>query len=190
MEVNPGRLVVCAFDPGIRSGWAWFDFDRIEMCTLGTARGLKGAETNLGQFDSSKGERYAVGQMVELTRRCWEWADIDEECDTFIVTIENFTLSPTLVSTSPELLSPVRMTARYLDRLETSGIAIWTRSSASEAKNTVTDQRLKLWNQYSSSSGEHARDAQRHGILIARKYASELGFRQWAGLGLSKKEAA
>jgi len=189
MDVPEGRLVVCSFDPGIRSGWCWYDLDRIEMCTQGTRIGLKGGETNFGQFDSSKGERYAVDQMVQLTRRCWEWADVDEETDTFIVTIENFTLRD-IVNTGPELLSPVRMTARYLDRLETSGIAIWTRCSASEAKNTVTDQRLKLWNQYSSSSGEHARDAQRHGILIARKYASDLGFRQWAGVGLSKKEVS
>lgn len=187
-EVQEGRLVVCSFDPGITTGWAWYDADRVEMCTMGTRIGLKGAETKWGQFNSAKGERYHVDQMVELTRRCWEWADMSEEDDTFIVTIEDFILQNP--SMDRELLAPVRLTARYLDRLETSGIAIWTRTGANEAKRTVTDERLRIWNQYSTSSGEHARDAQRHAILVLRKYASDLGFRQWAGLGLSKKAAA
>ena len=46
MEVQEGRLVVCAFDPGIRTGWAWFDVDRIDMCSLGTRGGLKAADTD------------------------------------------------------------------------------------------------------------------------------------------------
>lgn len=188
MEVKEGRLVVCAFDPGIVTGWAWYDADRYEMCTEGTRIGLKGSETKWGQFDTSKGERYHVDQMVDLTRRCWEWAEVDSETDTFVVTIEDFILR--MLSSDRELLAPVRLTARYLDRMEQAGIAIWTRTTASEAKRTVTDERLRLWNQYSTSSGEHARDAQRHAILILRKYASELGFRQWAGLGLSKKVEA
>jgi hypothetical protein len=188
MELRHGRLVVCSFDPGIRTGWAWYDFDRYEMCTEGTRIGLKGAEATWGQFDSSRGERYAVDQMVDVTRKCWEWADVSEEDDTFVVTIEDFILQNP--SMDRELLAPVRMTARYLDRMETSGLRIWTRHGANEAKSTVTDQRLKLWNQYDSASGTHARDAQRHAILVARKYASDLGFRSWAGYGLNKKEEA
>lgn len=189
MDVSEGRLVVCSFDPGIRTGWAWYDVDRVEMCTQGTRIGLnKGAESEWGQFDSSKGERYSVGQMVSLTRSCWEWAEIDEEKDTFVVTIEDFILKNP--SMDRELLAPVRMTARYLDRMEMSGLAIWTRHGANEAKRTVTDERLRIWNQYSSSSGVHARDAQRHAILVLRKYASDLGFREWAGVGLSHKKKA
>lgn len=185
MEVSEGRLVVCAFDPGIRTGWAWFDVDRIDMCSLGTRAGLKSADTEWGTFDTSKGERYHIDQMVAITRAAWNWAKVNPERDTFIVTIEDFILQ--MMSSDRELLAPVRLTARYLDRMETSGLAIWTRTTASEAKSTVTDQRLKLWNQFDSSSGLHARDAQRHGILVLRKYASELGFRKWAGVGMPYK---
>lgn len=186
MEVPEGRLVVCAFDPGIRTGWAWYDVDRVDMCSLGTRGGLKSSDAEWGVFDTSKGERYHVDQMVAVTRACWAWAKVDESCDTFIVAIEDFILQ--MLSSDRELLAPVRLTARYLDRMETSGLAIWTRHTASEAKRTVTDERLRIWNQYDKSSGDHARDAQRHAILVLRKYASELGFRQWAGVGLSKKE--
>jgi hypothetical protein len=122
--------------------------------------------------------------MVALTRKCWEWAEVEPEVDTFIVTIEDFILY--MLSSDRELLAPVRLTARYLDRMETSGFPIWTRSTSAEAKRTVTDERLKTWGQYDSNSGEHARDAQRHAILVLRKYASDLGYRQWAGFGLSK----
>jgi len=182
MELTEGRLVVCAFDPGIRTGWAWYDTDRVTMCTGGTRLGLKVADREWGTFDTSKGERYHVDQMVAITRACWAWADVDEAVDTFVVTIEDFILQ--MMSSDRELLAPVRLTARYLDRMETSGIAIWTRSTASEAKRTVTDERLRLWNQYESASGNHARDAQRHAILVLRKYASDLGFRKWAGVGM------
>lgn len=186
MQLSEGRLVVCAFDPGIRTGWAWFDVDRLDMCSLGTRLGLKAAETSWGTFDTSRGERYHVDQMVAVTRACWAWAEVNEERDTFIVTIEDFILQNP--SMDRELLAPVRLTARYLDRMETSGFPIWTRTTASEAKRTVTDERLRIWNQYDSASGNHARDAQRHGILVLRKYASDLGFREWAGVGLSKKK--
>lgn len=188
MEVKEGRLVVCAFDPGIRTGWAWYDVDRVDMCSLGTRGGLKGADRDWGVFDTSRGERYHVDQMVTLTRACWNWAGVNPERDTFVVTIEDFILQ--MMSSDRELLAPVRLTARYLDRMETSGLAIWTRHTASEAKSTVTDQRLKLWNQYESSSGEHARDAMRHAILVLRKYASDLGFRKWAGVGMPHKREA
>ena len=186
MEVKEGRLVVCAFDPGIRTGWAWYDADRVDMCSLGTRGGLKSADADWGMFDTSKGERYHIDQMVAITRGCWAWAEVDPERDTFIVTIEDFILQ--MLSSDRELLAPVRLTARYLDRMETSGIAIWTRTTASEAKRTVTDERLRSWNQYDSASGVHARDAQRHAILVLRKYASDLRFREWAGVGLPYKK--
>lgn len=186
MEVKEGRLVVCAFDPGIRTGWAWYDVDRVDMCSLGTRLGLKASDKEWGVFDTSKGERYHVGQMVAVTRACWAWANVDVSRDTFIVTIEDFILQNP--SMDRELLAPVRLTARYLDRMETSGISIWTRTTASEAKRTVTDERLKMWNQYDSSEGVHARDAKRHAILMLRKYASDLGFREWAGVGLPYKK--
>lgn len=186
MEVTEGRLVVCAFDPGIQTGWAWYDVDRIDMCTLGTRLGLKGADHEHGVFDTSKGERHHIDQMIAVTRACWAWAEVNEERDTFVVTIEDFILRE--LSSDRELLAPVRLTARYLDRMETSGLAIWTRTTASEAKRTVTDERLRIWNQYDKSSGEHARDAQRHGILVLRKYASDLRFREWAGVGMPYKQ--
>jgi hypothetical protein len=186
MEVKEGRLVVCAFDPGIHTGWAWYDVDRVDMCALGTRGGLKSAERDWGVFNTSKGERHHIDQMVAVTRACWAWAEVNEETDTFVVTIEDFILQ--MLSSDRELLAPVRLTARYLDRMETSGLAIWTRTTASEAKRTVTDERLKMWNQYDSASGVHARDAQRHAILVLRKYASDLRFREWAGVGLRKKE--
>lgn len=186
MQATQGRLVVCAFDPGIRTGWAWYDVDRIDMCSLGTRVGLKGADREFGTFDTSRGERFHVDQMVAVTRGCWAWAKVDPERDTFVVTIEDFILQ--MMSSDRELLAPVRLTARYLDRMETSGLAIWNKTTASEAKRTVTDERLKIWNQYVPSSGDHARDAQRHAILVLRKYASDLGFRQWAGVGIPYKK--
>src|ERR1700754_3570451 len=90
--IEGGRLVVCAFDPGIRTGWAWYDVDRVDMCSLGTRGGLKAADTEWGTFDTSKGERYHVDQMVAVTRAAWAWAKVNPDRDTFIVTIEDFIL--------------------------------------------------------------------------------------------------
>lgn len=186
MEVQPGRIIICAFDPGGTTGWAWYDIDREDMCNLGTREGLRSASTSWGQFGQGAPERHSVDKMVEMTRLCWDWAQPNEEEDTFVVTIEDFILRE--LNADRELLSPVRLTARYLDRMETGPVRIWTRTSANEAKNTCSDERLRIWNQYDSASGKHARDAQRHAIFIGRKYASDINFRKWAGVGLKKKE--
>lgn len=93
------------------------------------------------------------------------------------VGIESFVVRQ--LNASEDFLAPVRLRAilQYQLRLglinrgdcvsEVDRKKLWSQSP-SEAKTTVTDQRLKLWNMYTPGP-DHPRDATRHALLHLRK---------------------
>jgi hypothetical protein len=179
-----GQVVIMAVDPGDTTGWCWLAVDRQDLCTLGTRGALKVSDLSYGQLRSGgldAGENAVARELVRLSRACWEWAEVEPSVDTFFVILEDFILRNSSMDRS--LLSPVRINAKFQFAMDGSGVRVG-KQAPSEALGVVTDERLRLWNLYDSSSGVHARDAARHAVLAARKYASQLAFRQWAGIGL------
>jgi hypothetical protein len=117
-----------------------------------------------------------------------EW-DVDEPNDyRFVFVMEGFDLR--MVSMDPALLAPVRVASIFMDRLVMNEGGGMTSSvfddrlpptlfqKVADAKGTITNDRMKRWGMYDPSSGEHARDADRHGILFLRKFASEVRLRK------------
>lgn len=121
------------------------------------------------------GENALVCEVCEGAGGEWDVDNPDEW--QFVFAMENFVLR--MLDQDPALLSPVRVGAVLMDRLEQaeSETPVFFQS-ASDAMNTVTDQRLKSWGIYDSHSGAHARDASRHGVLFIRRFASSLGIRE------------
>ena len=130
-----------------------------------------------GQFNEG-GTSANVDAYLALARAAYEQVADDE--DVFVIGSEGFILR--MLSTEPSLLEPVRFNAVLDDRLR--GTGMWAeRQQPSEAKNTITDARLKLWGAYKSGA-DHARDAQRHGLLFLRRWAADKRVRSrygWEG---------
>lgn len=85
------------------------------------------------------------------------------------VVIEDFILRTS--NGGREVLSPVRITARIEFGLYVGGGLVPSfRQMPSEAKSVATDARLRDWGFYERKGGlEHARDADRHGLVWLRK---------------------
>lgn len=176
----PPRVEVIAIDPGETTGWAYMSIhpdalinpqvkvlDNIILHTHGQVDcgALKG---NLGKSPqkgvSNSGENAGISDILKLLRTY---------PGAFVI-IEDFI--PRQFNQARHFLSPVRI-GKVLDWW------LWTQNrnyvfqSASEAKSTATDDRLKYWKGkstgdnglYQPGSLVHARDADRHAITWIRK---------------------
>ena len=92
------------------------------------------------------------------------------------ILIEDFVLR--MMSPDRDLLSPVRITAKVEHMLWLRGMTFFVQS-ASEAKTTATDVRLKNWGLYKPGE-EHGRDATRHAITFIRKAKTRTMLRMYA----------
>jgi hypothetical protein len=105
-----------------------------------------------------------------------EW-DVDNPQDfKFAFVLEGFDLRES--SMDANLLAPVRVNSILCDRLamaESESRIFF--QSASDAKNTVTDERLRRWLMYDRNSGAHARDADRHATLLLRRFTADRDLR-------------
>lgn len=183
-------LVVLSFDPGVTTGYAIHRIPAGPLLEGGfrNARLSPGFGWCSGQFfpshrqPASRGGHpdlnYVISDMVSVTRLAYDHAD-EEGCgDTFVIAMEGFSLR--IMDSQWHTLAPVRVAEKYEYWIWSVRRAVkfsYVTNSASDAKNVVTDARLKAWNLYKAGT-EHARDAQRHGILVARKWASEPTYRQ------------
>jgi hypothetical protein len=181
-------LVSFAIDPGMATGWSALKVPVGLVSGLGVARTLVRCRRRHGTILRSGGllgvgagatfnrtDGRHVTSILEVARTIFEdWVeDEDGEPDPdtqFIFVMESFTLR--MLDMDPALLAPVRVGAVFMDRLEQSESP--TRvffQSPGDAKQVVTDDRLKRWGFYDEHSGPHARDADRHNILMLRKFA-------------------
>lgn len=195
-EVEKGRVIVVAFDPGDTTGWSSHCAPKDLLMGGGTRETLKvmrramgedgfGREHvgwRLGQFGVGEGldEDDQTDRMIQLVRQAWGVWEVDENWDTFFVVLEDFILRRSEMSRS--LLTPVRLIAKFEYAFRHKGIYV-CRQSPGDAKNVVTDERLRSWNVYQTSSGVHSRDAQRHGILALRRWGSQPLLRRKTGVG-------
>lgn len=148
------------FDQGGSTGWAvvsvW-----VEAVTLPEYSILKNIVAwSAGEFIGSEGSQ--TDQMMELVK-AWE-----DNADS--IGYEDFILRKLLGGR--ELLSPVRIGARFEDRMYTSGRMglLAPAQMASLAMDTITDDRLKLWGFWPPLIGqEHARDALRHCLTYLKR---------------------
>lgn len=108
----------------------------------------------------------SVDAYLGIARKVYE--DVADDEDVFVMGVEGFTLM--MLSTDHALLEPVRFNAVLEDRLRGTGTRVEYQQPSE--RSVITDQRLKLWGLYKPGA-EHARDAQRHGLVFMRRFASQ-----------------
>lgn len=130
-----------------------------------------GGLPRFGQHPESIGD---VCERCEGDGGAWDVDDPDQY--RFVFALEGFDLRES--SMDPSLLAPVRVNSIFMDRLvqSQSEMRVFFQS-ASDAKNTCNDERLRRWGFYDRSSGAHARDADRHAILLLRRFAADRDLR-------------
>lgn len=176
----PLHAAVLAFDPGETTGWSLLvalpeGLSSIEEhAKYGVLKNISdwkhgqidcGNQKGNGSFHyhSTSGEAAGVNEIVGLIR-AWPGAAI---------VFEDFIIDPRRLTQTRDLLSPVRVTSAvsfYL-WLQRRGYFV---QSASLAKTTVPDERLRSWGFYDKYGGlGHARDADRHGLTFLKRAAQK-----------------
>lgn len=190
------NLVIFALDPGGGTGWSALKVPVARLVATGATRTLpwcrwrhgavlRSGALGVGHLATAISDSRHVTLIMDQARTIHQefvfLADEEDqekgwESDVFVFVFESFSLR--LLTMDTNLLSPVRVLDRVLDRLwlAESRIPIFFQSP-SEAKTSVTDDRLKRWSMYDSHSGEHARDADRHAIYFLRRFSDSQSLR-------------
>lgn len=178
MPVHEGpALIVVWADPGVTTGWSVHRVNIAELCSVGQVASVGRMWWRVGQFRTA-GTSEAVDAYLALCRAVYEKAGPE---DLVVIGCEGFILR--MQSTDHALLEPVRFLAVLQDRLRGTeygrevGVQV---QMSGEAFKTVTDARLKLWGLWQSGL-EHGRDAQRHGLLFLRRFATQPMLRKRVG---------
>ena len=168
-------LHVLGLDPGVETGWAYLRCDAQHIAQKGFSASVFSPGWNVahGGIDC-KAEISGVTDMVNITREVWMEVD-QEEGDLFLVALEDFVLYR--MGSDRDLLAPVRLSAAYRDRMRDFRYPC-LRQSSSDAKITLPDGRLRMWN-LCVPGPDHWRDAIRHACLAARKFASDRRTQKW-----------
>lgn len=172
-------LIVMSYDPGVTVGWAVHRAPIDSLITMG----FKGTVSDArfawcaGAVGSGRSEDECVDVMVDLMREAYVLGDYSrEKPDKFVVVMEDFI--PRMFAQDRAFLSPVRVFSKFERDLYKMNRDLdfqvrYVKQSSSDALSIVSDARLKTWNLYRPGS-IHARDAQKHGVLACRKFASGL----------------
>lgn len=157
-------LPIIAVDPGQTTGWSLLTLRRslkerdifswnLDTILRTRKRWVHGEINTLGCEDE------AVYQLYKL---------VDENPSAAVV-VEDFILRAERREKSRELLSPVRITAKLEAYLWRNSRPMFLQQ-ASQAKTTVTDERLDLLHVKAKDGlPDHARDADRHAVLFVRR---------------------
>lgn len=166
-------LVVVWADPGVTTGWSLHRVPGKLLLAHGQVGSMNAVRWSTGQFSASNTSE-SVDQYLGLCRAVYERVCGEE--DVFVIGSERFTLM--MQSTDAALLEPVRFNAVLEDRLRGTGQRVEYQGASD--KDVITDQRLMLWDAYKPGAG-HARDAQRHGLLYLRRWATHSHVRARSG---------
>ncbi|AXH50337.1 RuvC-like resolvase [Gordonia phage NatB6] len=186
-------LSVVAFDPGGTTGWSIMRVDPAKLLDKTVRPHETITQWHHGEIDcgaksgqvansaaaqgidlggSASGEAAGVFMMERLIR-------LGGRVPCATVVIEDFILRTQ--SQKRDAISPVRLissldTLLWIERIVPEPV----KQQPSEAKTTITDERLKQWGLWASGS-RHARDADRHALLFIRKVREQRAkvFRAW-----------
>lgn len=157
-DLDVDDLYVCTpFDPGGKTGWAVFGV-HADAINDPECRIIDNIEFwSMGEFFGP--EQSQAREMFELV----------EQWPTAKIIMEDFVLRK--FSSARELLSPVRITARFEGRMDQAGDPRpIIKQQPSLAMTTITDDRLKKMGLYNATVGkEHGRDAVRHGLTWLKR---------------------
>lgn len=181
-QLSRKAAAVISIDPGGTTGWSLLVVDPEGISSLpehrehrvldGVSKWQNGqvdcgsTKGNLGTSNhegiSTEGENAGINELVGLIR-AWPGAAI---------VIEDFIIDPTRMNTDRDFLSPVRITHALSFMLWLQKRTYYVQS-ASLAKATVTDERLRGWGYYNSTGAmQHARDADRHSLTFLKRCAN------------------
>lgn len=174
----PARWVsVFTIDPGKTSGWAWLLFERPLLRhdgSVGCVKVAQGLSTPMfmsGELDTSK-EVQGAKDLVRYVRRSRSRGmTFCRRPPRTVVVCEAFVSREGTMDSS--LLTPERLNSRVESELSREEFDYeLVMQSVSDAKGTITDKRLKLWDLWVPGS-PHENDARRHLLLWLRKEANK-----------------
>lgn len=177
---SPEWFSVLAVDPGQWTGWAWLGFcsldllDHTDHSLILASAGLVEPLFLSGQLDCSD-EDLGVDALVRYAQAGFSRTEAVAHRKTTapnvssVVVCEDFLLRERTMDRS--LLSPVRLNAKLGYAFHGSETTFTDRQSSSDAKTSITDDRLKRWGLYQRGA-THRNDAVRHLILWLRKLRS------------------
>jgi hypothetical protein len=167
-------LVVVWADPGVTTGWSVHRVDIPTLISLGQVGATPHLWFRLGQYRSPTTSA-AVDSYLGLCRRVWEQSAED---DVVVVGCEGFSLG--MQTRDPTLLEPVRFLAVLEDRLCGTGVGVEVQMPGERSQ--ITEARLRLWGLWDAGRGMvHGRDAQQHGLMFLRRFASQEKLRKRLG---------
>lgn len=196
------NLVINAWDPGIDTGWSLLKVPVGRLLACGPTRTLPWCRWQHGTIQRSGTRPLGTGPMAQAVsdsrhvttifdvssdlykRYVYEVDEEGEEegweSDVFVFVLEHFGLR--MLSMDTNLLAPVRIEERILDRMWVLGseLPVFFQTPSS-ALGAISDARLRRWGMYDRHSGVHARDADRHAIHFLRRFAESQELR--SGLG-------
>lgn len=168
-------LSVLAIDPGGDTGWKWGLVD----ASLEPTAAVQAARDDGRLLGGTIGGN--ENGQVQTIERFWSSAcqradrlvrGLGGLVDEYHLVTEGFILG--ILDSDPSLLSPVRILAKLDLMVDEKRLQPepddWSEYLASQAKSTVTDDRLRRWGLWTKGSA-HERDAQRHMILHLRSIA-------------------
>lgn len=157
-DLDVDDLYVCvAFDPGGKTGWSVF--------------GVHSDAINDPEFRILDNiEFWSVGEFFGPERdQTYKMYDLIEQWPTAKIVMEDFVLRK--FSSARELLSPVRICARFEGRMDQAcDDRPIIKQQPSLAMAAITDARLKKMGLYNATVGlEHGRDAVRHNLTWLKR---------------------
>ena len=169
-----GRNVVIGIDPGVTTGlsvmvvsdmkkgvedvMAWGS-DQISYGGSGNVKDLYSGDADFPEQEISR--KIAAGIL--------RWGKYNE----VYVAIEDFIIRQQ--NSTRDFLAPVRITAGIMQAIYQQGVEVKLAfQSPSDAKGTCTDERMDLWGfPIKTQKDRHSRDADRHSILLLRKFMAD-----------------
>lgn len=162
-------LAVVWADPGVATGWSVHRVPIRDLISRGQVGSTAVTWWRVGQFRSTSTSA-AVDSYLSICRAVWERSAAE---DVVVIGTEGFTLM--MQSTDPALLEPVRFNAVLLDRLRNTDVRVEVQQP--DQRTVITDVRLQAWGLWVSGM-EHGRQAQKHGLVFLRRWATQPAIRE------------